>query len=99
MAAEIHLLICGYSARRSVRRCEARATMLARDTDAQGGPLRQRELCDRHTDWLRANRPNVHDLIHTSAEGIRKRLLNIGVAAVFLTHRTARTVTQEQTQI
>ena len=40
----------------------ARATMLARYTDGQGRPLRQRELCDRHANWLKANRPNVHDL-------------------------------------
>jgi len=33
--------------------------MLARYTDGQGRPLKQRELCDRHADWLKANRPNV----------------------------------------
>ena len=59
MAAEIQLLACGYSALCSVRGCRARATMLARYTDNQGRPLRQRELCDRHADWLKANRPNV----------------------------------------
>lgn len=31
----------------------ARATKLARYTDGQGRPLRQRELCDRHAAWLR----------------------------------------------
>ena len=36
--------------------------MLARYTDGQGRPLRQRELCERHAAWLKANRPNVHDL-------------------------------------
>jgi hypothetical protein len=36
--------------------------MLARYTDGQGRPLRQRELGDRHAAWLKANRPNVHDL-------------------------------------
>jgi uncharacterized phage-associated protein len=36
--------------------------MLARYTDDQGRPLRQRELCGRHAAWLKANRPNVHDL-------------------------------------
>ena len=36
--------------------------MLARYTDSQGRPLKQRELCDRHAAWLKANRPNVHDL-------------------------------------
>ncbi len=36
--------------------------MLARYTDTQGRPLRQRELCERHADWLRDNRPNIHDL-------------------------------------
>jgi hypothetical protein len=55
MAAEIQLLACGYSAECSVRGCRARATMLARYTDDQGRPLRQRER-------LKANRPNVHDL-------------------------------------
>ena len=59
MAAEIQLLACGYAAQCTVRGCRARATMLARYTDDQGRPLRQRELCDRHTDWLRANRSNV----------------------------------------
>jgi hypothetical protein len=54
VAAEIQLLPCGYPARCSVRRCEARATMLARYTDNQGRPLKQRELCERHADWLRA---------------------------------------------
>ena len=62
MAAEIQLLACGYSAPSSVRGCRARATMLARYTDGQGRPLRQREQCERHADWLKANRPNVHDL-------------------------------------
>ena len=62
MAAEIQLLECGYSAQCTVPGCRARATMLARYTDGQGRPLRQRELCDRHAQWLKANRPNVHDL-------------------------------------
>jgi hypothetical protein len=61
VAAEIQLLACGYSAQCSVRGCRARATRLARYTDGQGGPLRQRELCERHADWLKANRPNVHE--------------------------------------
>jgi hypothetical protein len=30
-----------------------------------GRPLKQRELCDRHADWLKANRLNVHDLRHS----------------------------------
>jgi len=59
VAAEIQIIACGYSAQCSVRGCRARATRLARYTDGQGRPLRQRELCDRHTDWLRANRSNV----------------------------------------
>ena len=62
MAAEIQLLACGYSAQCSVRGRRARATRLARCTDGQGRPLKQRELCDRHADWLKANRPNVHDM-------------------------------------
>jgi hypothetical protein len=60
--AEIQLLACGYSAQCTVRGCDARGSVLARYTDDQGRPLKQRELCDRHADWLRANRPNVHDL-------------------------------------
>jgi hypothetical protein len=62
VAAEIQLLTCSYPARCSVRQCQARATMLARYTDNQGRPLKQRELCNRHADWLRANRPNVYDM-------------------------------------
>jgi hypothetical protein len=33
--------------------------MLARNTDNQGRPLRQRELCDRHAVWLKTKRPDV----------------------------------------
>jgi hypothetical protein len=62
VAAEIQLLACGFSAQCTVRGCRARAAMLARYTDDQGRPLRQRELCEQHADWLRANRPNIHDL-------------------------------------
>jgi hypothetical protein len=62
MPAEIQLLACGYAARCSVQQCEARATTLARYTDNQGRPQRQREFCDRHAEWLKANRTNVHDL-------------------------------------
>jgi hypothetical protein len=62
VAAEIQLLACGYSAQCTIRSCRARAAMLARYTDGQGRPLRQRELCDRHADWLKANRSNVRDL-------------------------------------
>jgi hypothetical protein len=61
VAAEIQLLTCGYSAQCTVRGCCTRAAMLARYTDGQRRPLTQRELCDRHADWLKANRPNVHD--------------------------------------
>lgn len=61
MAAEIQLLACGYTARFTVRGCQALASMLARYTDNQGRPLRQRELCERHAQWLKANRTNVHD--------------------------------------
>jgi hypothetical protein len=43
-----------------------RATMLARYTDGQGRPLKQRELCERHAAWLKANRPNVHYLRNTA---------------------------------
>jgi hypothetical protein len=62
VAAEIQLLACEYSALCTVRGCRARATLLARYTDGQGRPLRQREMCDRHAAWLKANRPNVRDL-------------------------------------
>ena len=62
MAEEIQLLECGYAARCTVRGCRVRATGLARYTDDQGRPLKQRELCERHAAWLKANRPNVHDL-------------------------------------
>jgi hypothetical protein len=53
--AEIQLFTCGYAARCSVRQCSATATTLARYTDDQGRPLQQRELCDRHAEWLRKN--------------------------------------------
>jgi hypothetical protein len=62
MAAEIQLLGCAYSARCTVRGCGARDTRLARYTDGQGRPLRQRELCERHADGPNANRSNVQDL-------------------------------------
>jgi hypothetical protein len=62
VSAEIQLLACGYSAQCTVRGCRARATMLARYTDNQSQPLRQRALGERHADWLKPNRPNVHDL-------------------------------------
>src|SRR5262249_55767260 len=61
-AAEIQLLPCDSPACCSVRRCAARVTLLARYTDRQGRPLRQRELCERHAEWLRENRENVLDL-------------------------------------
>jgi hypothetical protein len=35
--------------------------MLARYTDGQGA-LKQREPCERHVAWLKANRPNIQDL-------------------------------------
>jgi MerR family regulatory protein/Transposase IS116/IS110/IS902 family len=63
VAEEIQLFSCGYPARCSVRQCQARPTVLARYADSHGRPLRQRELCERHADWLKANRPNIHDLI------------------------------------
>jgi hypothetical protein len=63
LPADIQLLPCGYVACCSVRQCQARASTVARYTDDQGRPLKQRELCDRHAEWLKANRPNVHDLV------------------------------------
>jgi hypothetical protein len=59
--AEIHLLDCGYSARCPVRGCRACARTLARYADKQGRPFWQRELCDRHADYLKGKAPNVHD--------------------------------------
>ena len=61
-AKEIQLLACGYSAQCSVRSCHTRATTIARYIDDGGAPLRQRELCDRHAAWLKANRPNIYDM-------------------------------------
>jgi hypothetical protein len=62
VAAEIQVIAGEYSAQCTVRGCRAGATKLARYTDGQGRPLKQRELCDRHADWVKANRPNVRDL-------------------------------------
>ena len=62
MRPEIQLLACGYSAQCTVRGCRACARTLARYADKQGRPFWQRELCERHAAWLKANRPNVHDL-------------------------------------
>jgi hypothetical protein len=62
LAEEIQLLACGYPAQCTVRGCRARGTTLARYIDGQGRPLRQRELCDRHADWLKANLKNVRIL-------------------------------------
>jgi hypothetical protein len=42
----------------TVRGWRARASMLARFTDDQAWPLRNK-MCKRHADWLKANRPNV----------------------------------------
>lgn len=39
--------------------CRAPATAIVRYTDNQGRPLRQRKLCDRHTDKLGASTPSV----------------------------------------
>ena len=61
MAVRIQLLACGYSAQCPVRDSSACATKLARYTDSQGRPVKQRELSERHAGWLMANRPNVHD--------------------------------------
>ena len=62
MAEEIHLLLCGYAVTCTVRGCHGRATTLARYADNQGRPLRQRELCARHAEWLKANRANIYDM-------------------------------------
>jgi hypothetical protein len=62
MPSEIHLLRLGYDARCSQRRCISRATVLARWTDDQGRRVRQRELCERHAQWLKDNVVGVRDL-------------------------------------
>jgi hypothetical protein len=46
MSAEIQLLLCGYPSCCPVHQCQVRT--VARYTDKEGKPLRQRELCDRH---------------------------------------------------
>jgi len=66
VSAEIQLLTCGYSAQCTVRGCRARATMIAKiHRWPRPAALRQRELCDRHAAWLKANRPNVHHLTYS----------------------------------
>ena len=61
MADEIPLLCCGYAATFTVRGCLDRVVIIARFIDDGGAPLRRRELCERHADWLKANRPNIYD--------------------------------------
>ena len=58
------MLDCGYSARCGAgnHTCRASATRIARYTDNQGRPLRQRTLGDRHPSKLKANAPNVRHL-------------------------------------
>jgi hypothetical protein len=68
VAAEIQLLACGYSAQCTIRGCGARATMLTRYTDDQGRPLKQRELCERHAQWLKENAVGVCDLRESSED-------------------------------
>jgi hypothetical protein len=60
---EIELLACGYTVQCTAgnHTCRASATTIARYTDAQGRPLRQRELCDRHANNLKANTPGIRD--------------------------------------
>jgi hypothetical protein len=62
------LLACGYSAQCTVRGCRARGTVLARYTDDQGRPLRQREACERHAQWLKENAVGVRDLRESSED-------------------------------
>jgi hypothetical protein len=88
LAEEIQLLACGYSAQCTVRGCRARATMLARCTDNQGRPLRQRELCDRHADWLKANRPNVTRFEGADGEKAKSRQQDTRNAAFALDQDT-----------
>jgi hypothetical protein len=62
VVGETQLLACGYAATCTVRGCRTRATTIARYIDDGGAPLRQRELCERHAEWLKANRSNIYDL-------------------------------------
>ena len=65
-----------------MRQCEDRATMLARYTDNQGRPFKQRELYNRRADWLRENRTNVCDLRNPGTEKPVKRRLQERDAAL-----------------
>ena len=60
MLPEIHLLACSYDVQCTA--CAERATVLARWTDNQGRPLKQRELCERHAQWLKDNVVGLRDL-------------------------------------
>jgi hypothetical protein len=42
--------------------CEQRTVCPKSAYDDQGRPLSQRELYERHAEWLKANRTAVHDL-------------------------------------
>jgi hypothetical protein len=84
VAAAIQLLACGYPARCSVRRCQVRATTVARYTDDQGRPLKQRELCERHAEWLRANREERagHNLAAVDKRLRRERIGRDGLVSM-----------------
>jgi hypothetical protein len=47
---KIELWPCRYEARCNVRRCKAKATMIARSSDSGGRPIKQYELCSIHAD-------------------------------------------------
>ena len=68
MPSKIHLLPCGYDAHcTDLAECHERATTLARWLDTQGQLLKQRELCERHTQWLKDWALGVRDLRDHSA--------------------------------
>jgi len=54
MLPEIHSLACGYDAQcTDLGECTERATVLARRMGHQGELLNQREVCERHAQWLK----------------------------------------------
>jgi len=62
MLPEIHLLVCGYDTQCTDFDCIRRATTIARWTDSQGRSVKQRELCERHAQWLKQWAVGVRDL-------------------------------------
>ena len=92
MAAEIQLLACGYTAQCTVRGCRVRATRLARYTDGQDRPLRQRELCDSTRGMAQGEsteRSRLKERSRRLREPSRRRLQNCDAALdIVLQRRT-----------